>query len=434
MAADRLPSPKSSTDGWRDAPGVALIVTGLAVLLPPLVILAPLGTAPLLVVAAIAVVAVAARSILQSLARFTILAALLAALGLWATASALWSILPGHSFFEGARFIGESLCGICLLAAATRIEPAARAPLARGLCAGLIVALALLIIERFAGAPIVHWWHGTPPSQFENLTRYDRGVTVLVLLMAPVAVAAIATWLRALVLAAIVAAAALMLSASALTAALATLALYVVARLAPRFAAGAMIAGVVAIGIAIPVATPSYDTVLAIHADAPWIKYSGIHRLLIWRFSADRVAERPLLGWGMDASRAMPGGKTDFNDMLPTLHYPSGAEALPLHPHDAALQWQLELGIPGLALGLAIVAFIIYRIGWREGSRAHDRAAALALCGGALIVALLSFGVWQAWWQSTLWLVAALYAANAPRGGYSVPAAGGTSPSRAKPA
>jgi O-antigen ligase len=370
----------------------------------------------------------------RSLARFAILAALLAALGFWAAASALWSIIPGHSFSEGVRFIGESLCGLCLLAATIRIEPGARALLARGLAAGLIVALALLMIERFAGAPIVHWWHGTPPSHFENLTRYDRGVTVLVLLMAPVAVAAVAVWLRALLLAAIVATAALMLSASALMAALATLALYVIARLSPRFAAGAMIAGVVAIGIAIPLATPSYDTVLAIHAEAPWIKYSGIHRLLIWRFSADRVAERPLLGWGMDASRAMPGGKTDFNDILPTLHYPSGAEALPLHPHDAALQWQLELGIPGLMLGLAIVAFIIYRIGWRGESSAHERAAALALCGSALIVALLSFGVWQSWWQSTLWLVAALYAANAPRGGYVASTANGTAPSPAKPA
>jgi O-antigen ligase len=197
-------------------------------------------------------------------------------------------------------------------------------------------------------------------------------------------------------------------------AALATITIYAIARLTPRLAAGAMMAGVVAIGVAIPLATPSYDTVLAIHADAPWIKYSGIHRLLIWRFAADHVAERPLLGWGMDASRAIPGGKTDFNDILPTLHYPGGAEALPLHPHDAALQWELELGVPGLTLGLAIIVLLLYCVGWRDTMAAHERAAALALCGSALIVALLSFGIWQSWWQSTLWLVAALYAANMP--------------------
>lgn len=415
MAADRFLSPKSLIDRLRDRHGVDLIVTGLALLLPPLVVLAPLGMAPLLVIAAAAVIVLAPGMVVQALPRFVVIATLLAALGIWGAASALWSIIPGHSFFEGIRFLGESACGLCLLMAAAGIAPDARSRVARAMTGGIVAALALLAIERFANAPIIHWWHSTPPSQFETLAHYDRGVTVLVLLMAPVAVGAAASWRRMALIAAIVAAAALMLSASALMAALVALVIYVVARLAPRFTAGTMMAGIVVIGIAIPLATPSYDTVLTLHAEAPWIKYSGIHRLLIWRFAADRVAERPVLGWGMDSSRAMPGGKTDFNAILPTLHYPSRAEALPLHPHDAALQWQLELGIPGLALGLGIVVFVLYRIGWRDELPAHERAAALALCSSALIVALLSFGIWQSWWQSTLWLVVSLYAANAPR-------------------
>jgi O-antigen ligase len=417
MAADRPLGPKSLIDWLRRGHGVDLIVTGLALLLPPLVVLAPLGMAPLLAIAAIAAIALGARAVIQGLPRLAALAALLACLGFWGDASALWSIIPGHSFFEGARFLGESACGVCLLAAASSIAPVARARIANALTGGIIVALVLLMIERFAGAPIIHWWHGTAANQFETLAHYDRGVTVLVLLMAPVAVGAAARWQRALLVAAIVAAAALMLSASALMAAVVALIIYAIARVSPRLTAGALMAGIVAIGIAIPVATPSYDRVIALHAEAPWIKWSGIHRLLIWRFAADHVAERPLLGWGMDASRAMPGGKTDFNDILPTLHYPSNAEALPLHPHDAALQWQLELGIPGLVLGLAIVVFVLYRIGWRDDLPAHQRAAALALCSSALIVALLSFGIWQAWWQSTLWLVASLYAAMTPRAG-----------------
>ncbi|HEX3973966.1 MAG TPA: O-antigen ligase family protein [Stellaceae bacterium] len=417
MAADRLLGPKSLSNRLHDGHGADLIVTGLALLLPPLVVLAPLGMAPLLAVTALAAVALAAKSIVRALPRFAVIALLLAALGCWGAASALWSIIPGHSLFEGLRFLGESAAGICLLIVSSRIEPATRARLGRALAGGIVVALALLLIERFANAPIMHWWHGSAPTQFETLAHYDRGVTVLVLLMAPVAVGSAATWLRTLLIAAIVATAVLMLSASALMAALVTLIVYAVARVSPRFTAGALMAGIVAIGIAIPAATPSYDRVLTIHAEAPWIKWSGIHRLLIWRFAANHVAERPVLGWGMDASRAIPGGKTDFNDILPTLHYPSNAEALPLHPHDAALQWQLELGVPGLALGLAIVVFVLYRVGWRDTLPAHERAAALALCSGALIVALLSFGIWQAWWQSTLWLVASLYTAIAPRDG-----------------
>ena len=41
-------------------------------------------------------------------------------------------------------------------------------------------------------------------------------------------------------------------------------------------------------------------------ADA--FKDSAGHRLEIWHFAGQRIAERPLLGWGLDASRAIPGG------------------------------------------------------------------------------------------------------------------------------
>ena len=43
---------------------------------------------------------------------------------------------------------------------------------------------------------------------------------------------------------------------------------------------------------------------------------SFIHRLLIWDFTLERIAERPLLGWGLDTSRAIPGG-TDLRH----IHY-----------------------------------------------------------------------------------------------------------------
>jgi hypothetical protein len=43
------------------------------------------------------------------------------------------------------------------------------------------------------------------------------------------------------------------------------------------------------------------------------------------------------------------------------------------------------------------------------------RATALALIAAALVVAMLSYGFWQAWWQSSLWLIAALTIVAAPR-------------------
>jgi O-antigen ligase len=383
-----------------------------AFVLPPLAVFAPLGAAPLLAVAAIATLVFDWRRCGETSGLLKVPAALLAALGIWGAVSASWSILPGHSLFEGLRFLALSLGGLVFFARALATTAEERRRIAAALMLGILVALALLAIERFADAPITRLWLGMPAEQAVPLSRFDRGITVLVLVLWPLLCAAGPLWQRGAILAAAVAMAVVLASATALLAALASLAAFGLARLAPRAVAGAILAGLLVFSIAIPLAVPSYDTTVALHEHAPWIKWSGIHRLLIWRFVADRVAERPVLGWGMDSSRDIPGGKVDFRTILPQLHYPSGAQQLPLHPHDAVLQWQLELGLPGLLLGLAILLWTIWQIGWRAPLSPTRRAGALALCLAALTVGLLSFGVWQAWWLSTVWLGASLFAAS----------------------
>jgi exopolysaccharide production protein ExoQ len=81
---------------------------------------------------------------------------------------------------------------------------------------------------------------------------------------------------------------------------------------------------------------------------------------------------------------------------------------MPLHPHDAVLQWWLELGIVGAVLGTAIVFHILWKtIETPELSRL-SRAVGLAVIVTAFLPLLLNFGVWQTWWESSLWLIAAL--------------------------
>ncbi len=385
-----------------------------AFVLPPLGIFAPLGAAPLLAIAALATLVLDWERCRASVGTLKTPAILLGALGIWGATSSLWSILPGHSLFEGLRFLVLSAGGLIFFARALATTAGEGRRITAALTFGVLLALALLAIERFGDAPITRLWLGIPDQQGLSFARFDRGVTALVLVLWALLCAKVPLWRRGGLLLAVLAITAALSSATALLAALASLVVFASARLAPRAVAGAIIAGFLAFGIAIPVAVPSNATILALHESAPWIKWSGIHRLLIWRFAADRVAERPLLGWGMDASREIPGGKVDFNTVLPSLHYPGGAQRLPLHPHDAALQWELELGLPGLVLGLAIVLWTIWRIGWRAPRSPSRRAGALALSVAVLAVGLLSFGIWQAWWLSTVWLSASLFAASAP--------------------
>src|SRR6185436_143672 len=75
------------------------------------------------------------------------------------------------------------------------------------------------------------------------------------------------------------------------------------------------------------------------------LRSSVAHRLCIWQFVGARIAEKPLLGWGLDSSRSIPGGEVECVDEGPSIS---------LHPHDAALQVWLELGIVG-AFALAAV-------------------------------------------------------------------------------
>ena len=43
-----------------------------------------------------------------------------------------------------------------------------------------------------------------------------------------------------------------------------------------------------------------------------------------------------------------------------------------------------------------------------------QRALALGYAAGVLTIAMLSFGAWQAWWLSTVWLTASFFTAAQP--------------------
>jgi O-antigen ligase len=121
-------------------------------------------------------------------------------------------------------------------------------------------------------------------------------------------------------------------------------------------------------------------------------KISVGHRLLIWSFAGDRIAERPLTGWGLDASRAIPGGDDPIRP---------GEPWMPLHPHNAALQVWLELGAPGAVLFALLAAFA-----WGVLARAEWPPLFAAGAGGSLTIAFVgcfgTYGMWQEWWLGTL--------------------------------
>ena len=144
----------------------------------------------------------------------------------------------------------------------------------------------------------------------------------------------------------------------------------------------------------------------ALPRDGTALPNSAAHRLLIWDFAADRIAQRPVLGWGMDSSRAIPGG-TDKPDpaMLQSFGLTSDAarnwfqqaQLLPLHPHNLALQVWLELGVVGAVLMALLLAMVAWSL---------PNAAGCGAFAAALVIAMLSYGAWQYWWVAGLLLAA----------------------------
>jgi O-antigen ligase len=123
------------------------------------------------------------------------------------------------------------------------------------------------------------------------------------------------------------------------------------------------------------------------------VKLSAGHRLLIWSFAGDRIAERPLAGWGLDASRAIPGGKDPIRP---------GQTWMPLHPHNAPLQLWLELGVPGAVLFAMVVALFWFALATVAWPRLFAAAAGGSLMA-ALVASFASYGIWEEWWLGTLW-------------------------------
>jgi O-antigen ligase len=151
----------------------------------------------------------------------------------------------------------------------------------------------------------------------------------------------------------------------------------------------------------------------ALHADKRALPSSWSHRIVIWQFAAERIFERPVLGWGLDASRSIPGGRAavpwqmdpDPNDKGNRV---SVVQLMPLHPHSIALQLWLELGLLGAA-ALASLAYLLAR-------RAGDDAGLAALVFAGAAICHVSYGAWQTWWLSTLFMVAAAALLLARRG------------------
>lgn len=326
------------------------------------------------------------------------IALLLLGLVLWSILSIVWAHAPEEAIDKLPRFAGLMATGLLLIGVMTRLSSDERSVASRWFVWGFLVTVAIMTMERFADGPIMRAVGPDYDAFHFIMQEYNRGITVLSLLVWPAVLIVGSQWGKGRAIGLWIYCAALVatFTSNAATLGLVLGGILFLAALARRRVAALAAAGF--IGIAV-LASPF------VHSTLPdpkmmledWeIPRSAYARLLIWSFASDRVAERPILGWGFNGSRSIPGGADRLDESEP---------ALPLHPHNAALQWWLELGVIGAMLGLLLPGLLCWRL---AGSRAPPGApeAAIGALVAACCICFLAYGIWQSWWMAALWLIA----------------------------
>ncbi len=362
------------------------------VLLFPLLVLAPRGLAPLAAVAGLLGLLVALPAGFAVWRELVTPAVLLGAVAGWGLVSSLWAVDPEHSFEMAMRLAALFITALGLAAAAAMLAAPRR--LLCFLAAGVAVAVSLSQVQFFT--------HGWLTSGFSDrifvapaLNQVENGFALLVLPSTALLIERRQPWLAALAAGAMAVTLFGLVGTTAkvgiVVGAAAAILLYLGHRPVARLAA---IVSVVAI-LTAPLTFPKLYEVPAVHDwAANYYKVSARHRLEIWWFTGQRIAEHPERGWGLDSSRAIPGGTE------PT---PEGVPWLPLHPHNVALQIWLELGLPGALLFAGFIGWLWLSLARARWPRCFAAAAGGSLCA-AQTIGLAAYGMWEEWWIGTQFL------------------------------
>ncbi len=386
---------------------VALTMAGACLMVP----LSAPGLAPLAGLGGLAAWILLGRAGLLRQAMLLPASLILFGILLLAFASALWAVDPKGSLeaIRGISAVGIAVIG--LLAAASLAPVGGFAPVADPEEAALLPKVIIWCYLLLAGFLLVEYGsHGTIRRSLEGLLRaspelwtagmLNRANVAACLLVWPAAFAARASGLPRIAFGILVAVVALGYVSDQVTALpailwglLMALAVYALGRIAVHFLAGSAVLGT----LIFPWLPGWLFTAEGVTSWMPELRFSMFHRLHIWEFAAARIAEKPWLGWGLDGSRALPGGETVFYGK---------ATYMPNHPHNGVLHIWLELGVPGALLLLALQVLI-----WRALlNPALDRTARAAACGlyaTGLVHFGIAFGIWQNWWVGLLGLSAA---------------------------
>jgi len=388
-----------------------------ALIAPPLAMYVPLGLSPTFIIVAVLCLGLSWRERpWRSVPRD--LAAGLALLLLWAAVSAWWSIEPLLAIKTTFGVAAMTAGGLVLFGYARGLDEAGRRLVRLGLATGLTLALVMAALEIHLGGPVGYLTFDPNPQAIPLVRRLGRGLTIAIILLVPAMVSVwrcgYRRWAVALPVLALLSIPGGENLSSKISLVLVPL-VYVTVMRWPRWGARGLAGLAILLVLSFPLLAmaPSPQAVMDQMGKLEKFPNSAHHRYTIWTFTARKAMEHPWRGWGMEASRNIPDGE---EGVWVTRHYPLAGppplrgeieifeQFLPLHPHNGSGQVWLELG----GVGAVLVCLVLGLIGRRLSREADPVNAATAAASfvAVLMVASVSYGIWQSWWLGALWLTA----------------------------
>ncbi len=145
------------------------------------------------------------------------------------------------------------------------------------------------------------------------------------------------------------------------------------------------------------------------------------HRLAVWNYTAEKIFQKFLFGHGIYSSK-----KLGENDKIGLIEYDFSLDAnkyidtskdykkskkayaaIPLHPHNHALQIWLELGLFGVTIFIILLASLFKKLLIYSSLNKFSYSLIAGSLFCIIIINQSSFGLWQFWWLSAIsyWVI-----------------------------
>jgi len=348
----------------------------------------------------------------------------------WIVLSAAWSPTSGPlvsgdlgeaSFSVNAASMRLAITGLAILlviAASLTLPDRDRAGPRRSVHVIACTAFAVLLATALLREPLLDAFYGADPARrqegLQNATRNANAFAFLLPLLL--------AWLWS-------AQASLVGRLLAGLVAIASLGAF--AQLGAQAALGSLALGLVSIGVVLWLPRRGYTVLFSMTATAPlllggsaWLldragvglPHSFQSRAWSWQLVVERIAERPYLGHGLEATGTWRETYAAHPDWLAQIVAQGGAEAawrqfpvVPGHPHNMPLEIWADTGAIGAGLIACVLVFTGLRLPAPASLPMATRYAIAGLFGAVLSAFCFAYSVWnEAFWASVAMAVAAL--------------------------